>query len=465
MNSPIAHLRVETIVPETKQVFALTDVGNAERFAAQHREHVRYCFARRKWLVWDGSLWRWDDGPAVYQLAKQTVRSILADAANTTSDDERRALGKHALASESHARITALLKLAQGEPGIAIELDALDADPWLLHCRNGTLELRTGQLRAHRREDLITKSTNLDFDSGARSELWESFFQRASGGDDDLVSVLRRMAGYACTGVATERAFWLLFGSAGTGKSAMLDALQGALGDYAVATSSETFLAHTSVGGNRGDIVRLAGTRLVVGAELRKGAKWDEALIKQITGGDTLTAAAKFEGEVSFRASCTIILAANDAPTAREDDPSFWARCRRVPFDQVIPEAEQVRDLKDRLRDPEHARAVLAWAVQGCLEWQSNGLGTCAAVERSTAEYRAESDRFGEFLEDQCVLEEGCRVSRTALRDAYEKWAREVGLRTLLGPKQIVARLRREKVTETTIAGTRTWVGIRLREA
>jgi putative DNA primase/helicase len=301
----------------------------------------------------------------------------------------------------------------------------LDSDPWLLNCSNGTVDLRTGELRAHHRENLITKTTGVDFVAGATSDLWARVLRDATGGDDDLASYLQRVAGYALIGTPLERAFFFLFGPPGTSKSTLVRALHIALGDYAISTAFETFCVQTSTGGNRGDLVRLAGARLVSSVEVRKGARWDEAIIKAITGGDEIVAAAKYEAEVSFLPACTLIFAANDSPTARDDDEGLWVRMRRIPFTAVVPTERQDRALKDRLAEPEHARAILAWAVAGCLAYQREGLGEPAAVRESTAAYRAEQDRFAEFIGDCLVFEPGASISRKQIRVAYEDWAKE----------------------------------------
>jgi putative DNA primase/helicase len=194
--------------------------------------------------------------------------------------------------------------------------------------------------------------------------------ETAVGNDRELAEYLQRVAGYALSGTAIERAFFFLYGPPGTAKSTVLDALRGALGEYAVAAASDTFLVQSNTGGNRGDIVRLAGARLVTASEIRPGAKWDSTIIKQITGGDTIVAAAKYESEIELRATFVLILAANDAPRLRDDDDGLWARMRRVPLVAQIPREQQDREMKARLQSPEHAAAILAWAVQGCLDWQ-----------------------------------------------------------------------------------------------
>lgn len=445
-------------------LFPLTDYGNAERLVARFRHRIRYCHQRRKWLIFAGTHWFWDETGDVLRFAKTTVRKIYEEAAACTDAEQRQLIAKHARASESARKIDALVELAESENGIPVLLRDLDADPWKINAANGTINLRTGELKPHDRRDLITRCTGVTYTPDARSELWDRVLHDATGGDQALATYLQRVAGYALIGDPLERAFFFLFGPPGTAKSTLIIALHAAFGDYAHASSFETWLVQSSTGGNRGDLVRLAGARLVTSVEVRNGARWDEALVKAVTGGDEIVAAAKYESEVSFRPAFTLVLAANDAPTAREDDAGLWARMRRIPLDAVIPPERQDPTIKTRLREPEHAAAVLAWAVAGCLEYQQSGLGSCPAVEASTAAYRADLDHFSEFLADTCVFEAGERMTRKALREAYESWAKETGRRTLLGARDIASKLRERGCKEVTVRGVRTWLGLRPRQ-
>lgn len=453
-----------TVLVSLPGAFALTDIGNAERFVARNRDQVRYCPQRRKWLLWEQCRWEWDDRGYVTHLAKRAVRAIYEEAAACPDDEQRAALVKHARASETAGRVQAMLTLAQSELGVPVLVNELDADPYALNCPNGTVDLRSGELRAHRQRDLITKSTGVRFDPSARSELWDRVLNDATGGDAELATYLQRVVGYALIGEPLERVFFFFFGPPGTAKSTLLDAFHGAFGDYAESATFETWLVQSNVGGNRGDIVRLLGARLVTSSEVSRGARWDEALIKRVTGGDELVAAAKFEAEVSFRPSFTLVLAANDAPSAREDDAGLWARMRRIPFTAQIPPERQDPTIKQKLRQPEHAAAVLAWAVEGCLAYQRDGFGTCKAVEASTAEYRADLDHFAEFLADSCIFEVGAQITRKALREAYRDWCDETGRRALLGDKDIVSKLiDTKKCKPQKVRGVRGWSGLRLR--
>lgn len=463
MSQPESSPREQRVVA-LPGVFALTDIGNAERFVARNRDQVRYCPQRRKWLIWDVCRWTWDARRHVQHLAKLTVRSIYEEAAACQDDNQRAALAKHARDSEKVARVQAMVHLAEAELGMPVLVEELDADAYALNTNDGTIDLRTGKLRPHRRTDLITKTTGTSYAPDARSELWDRVLHDATGGDMELARYLQRVVGYALIGEPLERVFFFLFGPPGTAKSTLVLALHAALGDYAVSAAFETWLVQSNVGGNRGDLVRLAGARLVTSVEVRHGARWDEALVKGVTGGDALVASAKFEAEVTFRPSFTLVLAANDAPGAREDDAGLWARMRRIPLTAQIPAERQDPSIKTKLREPEHARAVLAWAIEGCLAYQREGLGACKAVESSTAAYRAESDHFAEFLADACIFEGGERVTRKALREAYKGWCDETGRRSLLADKDIAEKLRAKGCTSHKVGGTRMWIGVRLRQ-
>ncbi len=352
--------------------------------------------------------------------------------------------------------------LALAESSHAVLPAELDRDPWSLNVANGTIDLRSGNLRPHKREDMITKIVPVDFDPDARSALWESFLDTITGGNADLAAYIGRAIGCALVGEASEKSFWFCYGPPDGAKSTFIDAVAGTLGDYHLATSPDTWLVQSATGGNRGDIVRLLGRRFVTAVEFKHGARFDVALVKSVTGGDAITAAAKYTSEVTFKPSFALWFAANDCPAIRDDDAGMWKRVRRIPFTNVIEPKRQDREMRSKLGAPDVQRAILAWAVRGCLEWQRSGLGSCDAVDCSSAAYREEMDRVALFFVEECEFGAGLRISASAVRGAYEAWCKNNGVRSPLSRTEFAERLRERQCVEGKSGPERFWRGIAL---
>jgi putative DNA primase/helicase len=401
-----------------------TDAGNAERLVALHGKDLRHCHVSGKWFCWDGRRWAIDDTGEVVRRATDTVREIYVEAATQDDSSDRDATALHARRSEHESRLRAMIVLARSEPGIPIRPEDLDRDPWRLNVANGTLDLRTGELLPQLRDDLLTKLVPVEFDPTALCPLWDAFLDRIFGGDSDLISYVRRVAGYALTGSTNEQVFFLLYGTGANGKSTFLEVLRTLLADYAKTTGFSTFI-HKAHSGVSNDLARLAGARLVTAQEVEGGARLAEALVKQMTGGDTVQARFLYAEHFEFRPTFKLFLAANHKPLIRGTDHAIWRRTRLVPFVVTIPEEEQDRDLVVRLKD--ELPGILAWAVRGCLEWQRDGLGSAAAVSGATREYREDSDILGAFFAERCVLGEAERAAASDIYESYKDWAQRSG--------------------------------------
>lgn len=420
-----------------------TDLGNALRFVDRHGDIVRYCYPEDLWYWWNEKRFVEDDTGEIERLAKDTVREIYAEAGRAVDEDARKALAKWAMRSESKAKVGAMIYLARSELPIPVLPAEFDADPWLLNVANGTIDLRTGQLGPHRREDLLTQLAPVAYDPSATLPLWERFLDETTGGDQELQRYLQRAVGYTLTGRTDAEHLFFVYGPTRTGKSTFLEAIKGALGDYAKTSDFGTFLKGHTVGKPRADIARLRGARMVISIEVDEGSHLAEALLKMLTGGDTITARALYRDSFEFRPAFKLWLAANDAPDVSAKDGAIWERIRRVPFMHAVPKEKRDPQVKEKLRDPEiGGPAILAWAVQGCLAWQREGLGSCAAVERSTKAYRDEMDNFSGFVEECCVLAAGAWVSAKELRKTYEAWGAENGTKKLVQGKEWGQRLR-----------------------
>jgi len=397
----------------------LTDLGNAERFARQHRDDIRYAYLWESWLTWDGTRWALDQTDESIRRAKDTVRAIYGEAQGAPSELARRAVSAHAAKSESAGRIDAMLRLARAEPGIGILPERLDANPWVLNVANGVLDLRSSSLGPHERTALCAKLVPVEYDPGASCPLWEAFLDRIMAGRADLIGFLQRAAGYSLTGSTREQCLFVLHGLGANGKSTFLDTLRLLLGDYAEQTDPKTFQEKKGDSISN-DIARLKGARLVAASETESGGRLAESLVKQMTGGEPLTARFLHKEFFTFRPEFKVFLATNHKPVIRGTDNAIWRRIRLVPFDVTIPPAERDKDLLEKLRA--ELPGILAWAVRGCAAWLSGGLAEPESVTGATSDYRDEMDVLGPFFNEECHFDRRAETSAAELYAAYARW-------------------------------------------
>ena len=449
VNSPIAIGRIEGVegVPEPElppgddppaqeppkpaeaaatKIEKFTDLGNAKRFVARYRGNIQYCNAWSRWLLWDKMRWAEDGKIEIVARAADLIRSLYSVAKQIKDEDERKAFLTHLIKSESHRSLHAMVTLAKSERSVARDPDDFDSDPWLCTVKNGTLDLRTGQLRSHDQKDMITKLGPVAYDPAARCPNWLAFLDMIMLGRKSLVEFLKRALGSSLTGITSDKAMFILYGPKGdNGKSTMVEVFEMLLGNYAMRTPVETFLKKRE-GAIPNDIARLRGARFVWAAENDRGVRLAESLIKEMTGGDRM--AARFlHGEFfEFMPTFKIWFATNHKPTIR-GDAAIWRRLKLVPFDYTIPKDRQIMRHEVMAMFKSELPGILNWAVEGCLEWQRDGLGVPDEVIKATREYETEQDTFSMFLEEKCVRAPNARVLSLALYREYKVWAEEHG--------------------------------------
>lgn len=436
---------------------APTDLGNAELFVYLHGGRLRYVAERRRWICWQNGRWRPDVTGEAERAAKQTAKLLLERAAGVEDATERTKAAKWAATAQAEPRIRAMLTLARTEPTLALSEQELDAHPYLLATASGTLDLRTGALRAADPADLLTRGSDVAYDPDARCPRWERFLTEIFAGDGELIVFLHRLVGYCLTGDTRERLLAVLHGTGCNGKSTMLEILKALLGDLATTSAFDTFTRTRGDRGPRNDLARLRGARLVTASESGEGRRLDEATVKEITGGDTIAARFLFGEHFEFTPTFKLLLAANHRPRVDGDDDAIWRRLRLVPFEQSF-EGREDRTLTATLRA--ELPGILAWAMRGCLAWQHEGLGHAGAVTRATAEYRTEEDHLGAFLAERCHT--GGTVPAAELRAAYEQWCQETGERPLSGSALGKRLARRGIQPEKGAKGRRFYRGINL---
>lgn len=437
-----------------------SDLGNAQRLVRLYGDDLRYCHDWQKWLCWDGRRWAIDQNETVVRCAKDTVISMYQEATKEGNGSKYSLAADHALRSAGEHKLRAMVKLARSEPDISISARSLDADPWMLNTLDGPVDLKTGKLRRLSADDFPTKLAPVRYDAEAKCLLWETFLDRILGGDAALISFVQRALGYTLTGSTREQVLFFLYGTGANGKSTFLDVVRTLLGDYAKTATLDTFIQKQRAGASN-DIARLAGARLVTAQEVQGGARLDEALVKQLTGGDAVAARFLYAEHFEFKPTCKFFLAANHKPIIQNTDHAIWRRIRLIPFAVTIPAAEQDRDLVAKLK--EELPGIFAWAVRGCLEWQEKGLGEPPAVTKATDDYRDESDFLRVFLRERCFDNPSAKTASAALYSTYVEWAKRNEDRSV--SQHAFGRALSERgYAKTKTSGLIHWVGVALRD-
>jgi putative DNA primase/helicase len=401
-----------------------TDVGNAARLLELADGNMRYVHAWGKWIVYQHGRWVIDENDAlVTEQAKKVARHLFKLAATITGDkDTRERVWKHAIRSEAAGAIAAMVRLARGAPGILVEHEQLDADPYLLNVRNGTIDLHTGRLRPHDPADLMTVQCPVNYDPAAPAPLWTACVERWQP-DPAVRDYIQLRAGAGATGKPTETVD-VDYGGGGNGKSKFWGAIQHVLGDYTVVPHKSLLVAqkheqHATV------VARLFRKRLAVASETKAADTLDDEQVKNLTGGDRLSGRRMREDPWEFQPTHTLVMFSNHKPTIQGRDEGIWRRLRLVPWEVTIPENEQDDDLAAKLAL--EGPGILAWVVDGARRFIAEGLVPPAAVRVATDRYRADEDTVGRFINDVLRIGDGFAHS-SDIKAELDAWCDEQGI-------------------------------------
>jgi putative DNA primase/helicase len=436
----------------------LTDPGNANRFVEQHGRDVRFCYPTGQFLVYDGPRWQHDEKGNVLRRGIVTVERIFRESRNTDNDAVRAKLLEHAVKSQRRERIVAMIELAK--PALAILPADLDRDPLLLNVQNGTIDLRTGRLRPHRREDYQTKVCRARYVPGTPAPVWLAFLDRIFRTHPALVPYVQKAIGYCLTGLTIEQVLFFAYGLGANGKTTLFDAMMYVLGDYGGKADRELLTAHD--GAHPTNIADLMGRRCVICSETNEGGRFNEAKLKDLAGETKLKARKMRQDFFEFDATHKLWLYSNHKPLVRGTDFGFWRRMRLIPFVETIGEDEKDPALLEKLKA--EADGILAWLVEGCLLWQSEGLGLPDEVAEATNVYRQEMDSIGAFLAEYCQFGAGLEASAKHLYAAYCAWCAEAG-ENPFSQKRLGAQLRERGLENEreTFTGRKVWRGVGLK--
>lgn len=404
---------------EENGAIILSDLWCANRVIDDSGNNIRYVPADEKWYVWHQGCWVRDAVNLAQHLCGKTMERLSAHYAKVGgSPQETREAQQQARRLGSAGARNSVLQIVQTDPRCVIRPEAFDADPWVLNTPAGIIDLQTGAMLPHDVARLCSKTTKVAPDFAMATPEWHRFLMETTREDVDLIRYLQRMVGYCLTGATMEQVFWMIWGPGGNGKSVFLNTITGLLGDYARTAPMDTFTASSS-DKHPTDVAMLMGARLVNASETQAGKRWDEAKVKSLTGGDTVTARFMRQDFFSFLPQFKLLFIGNHKPELRTVDPAMRRRIHMIPFTVAPRVIDPELPAKLRAEWP----GILAWAIRGCLDWQILGLAAPAVVKAATQSYFNEQDAVARWLDECTTADDQGFISSSDLFESWREWA------------------------------------------
>lgn len=349
---------------EDKPTYSCTEIGNMERFVDQHKDHLRSLGNSRVWLIWDGSRWKPSGYPEAFDYAIKTIYSISDEVKNANSIQEAQMIQKWAVTSQSEAKTRAMMSMAANHPDLLTSASAFDKDKMKLNCLNGVVDLNTGKLLERDPSDLHTKLVKVKFDPDAKCPTFDKFLRGVFCHDHELLSWVQRAFGYTMTGSVQEQVLFICYGLGANGKSTLLETISKILGDYSTNVDFELFLTNQKSDVRIMEAVgEMKGIRLALASEVDSTKRFNESLVKRLTGGDTLRGTKLHTGAFQFEPNHKLWFLTNHLPFARDGSTGYWRRIKIIPFDAKFEGEALDSTLSEKLWA--EREGILAWLVRG----------------------------------------------------------------------------------------------------
>lgn len=407
-----------------KEKFPLTDLGNVERFLQLFPDDVCFIPEENDFYFYDTKKWTRDlGGRRTHELGDMTVRSLYQEARNETDEGMRKEIARFAIRSEHKNRRDAIFNDLKHR--VVKSINDFDRDQWLFNVQNGTINLKTGELQPHNRLDHLMKISPVNYDADATCQLWMDTLRLFFRGNDDLIEYIQKLYGYTLCGVKNERLIVFLYGRGRNGKTTITGTPLKIFGDYAKAADVSTFTVSKygrQAGAATEDVARLRGARYVRTTEIGASDKLNEKFVKDISGGDIITARNPYGRSFDFSPNFTLWMFGNEKIKIEGQDTGIKDRVKFIPLTFEIPRDQEDRTMRDRLYD-EEASGILKWMVEGCLKWQADGLREPAEVVSATDDFFAEQDPVGIFIRDCCQSAETNSIKYSELYEAFTEFS------------------------------------------
>ena len=425
------------------------DTGNADRFIDRYGNLYKYSYIANKFYIYDGMKWKIDEKGSIRKLIDEMIESIkdekIIHGDDVTEEEAREFFQKYYKKTRgTQAKKNIMNELMHRRPATP---DDFDRDDMLINVANGYIDLTSRELYKHDINKMFSQITNTDYTEKMQPAVWLDFLNDIFAGDQKVIRYIQKALGYSLTGSTREQIMFILFGKGRNGKSIFVEVISEILGDYSNNMQAKSLMVKKNDNVNT-DIARLSKARFVTSSEPNEGFRFDEGLIKQLTGGDKVTARFLYAEEFEYTPKFKIWVSTNHKPIIRGTDDGIWRRLVLIPFDVQIPEEKVDKDLKYKLL--REAPAILNWMAEGAYMWMQEGLAMPEKLKEAVQKYRNEMDTLGQFIEDCCKVDKNSSEKVSNLHQAYKTWSNDNLTSTkVLGMKSFSQKMEERFVKES----------------
>lgn len=438
-----------------------SDTMNAELLINTYGDSLMF-IPGMGWYHWNSKCWEPDFDDAIVsqlfiscmKLLQEESAQKIATAGSKQAMKDAAALAQWAVRSLSSSAIKAAIEIACTFSQVRFLPEDIDpiSTQWMLNCNNGTVNVLTGELKPHDKKDRISKLIKVDYDPEAKAPFWEQTFELIFDGHRDLIEYMQRALGYSITGCQDERCFFIAWGELGSnGKSTILETIQDILGT-GYAQMSDLVVITSSTVDNRvsSSLAKLQGARFVAMNEAEENQKLSEALIKQLTGGDSIQACWKYKNPFEYKPQFKLWIRTNEKPVIRSQNNAIWDRVKLIPFDKSIPKDKKLPRSEVDEKFNQEVQGILNWLIQGAILWkQEGGLHDPSSITVAVQGYRTESNIVKIFA-DECLVEApGKSTKMSEIYAAYSGWSKDSGEKYIMSKTKFTQRL--QKTIEASI--------------
>lgn len=436
------------------------DTGNADRFMDTFGKLVKYSYIDKCWYCYNGGYWETDNEGKVAQYIDMTVDNMRNEKLHVSADVDpekaKEAWDKFLKKTRSNSSKKAILSEVQHR--VPVLHGEFDQDKTLLNTSNGYVDLSSGILYEHDIKKMFSQQADVDYTDNIDCPEWSEFLDQIFDNDQELIHYIQKAVGYSATGSIKEQVMFILYGNGRNGKSIFIDTISDILGTYAKSMQADSIMVRQNSSGANSDIARLESARLVTSSEPNEGVRLDEGLVKQLTGGDKVTARYLYGKEFEFKPQFKLWLATNHKPIIRGTDDGIWRRLMLIPFKVQIPTDKVDKDLKYKLQ--RESVGILNWIVEGALMWQREGLNPPASVTNASRQYREEMDVISLFVDDCCETGDNYKSPAGEIFKKYQSWANDNSEYSM--SKQKFGREMRQKFEMKKTMNGRFYLGLKI---